>query len=259
MLDMAGFAEAGVPVLADPGTRRWDQFMDLRSAGASKFLVGKAATRLSLSDRLRLFDVSPPSASTTTDAGYLFGPTIPSGSVTEVTGQVLTYGINVPQVGARDTAVAGGIFRIDVRASEKKASFNAYAAGSSTFVERMSIMLDTGLVGIGLAGVTPGAQLHDKIVAAGNVGEIIQGFTSQTADLTQWQNSSATVLSKVDKDGYLTLPGGLRFIGFTTSAGGASTTEYPNNKDCGIHINTTLASVRVCFNNAGTMVSALLT
>lgn len=42
MLDMAGFAEPGVPVLANPGIRCWDQFMDLRAAGGAKFSVNKA-------------------------------------------------------------------------------------------------------------------------------------------------------------------------------------------------------------------------
>lgn len=42
MLDMGGFTEPGVPVLADPGTRRWDQFMDLRDAGATKLSFSRS-------------------------------------------------------------------------------------------------------------------------------------------------------------------------------------------------------------------------
>jgi hypothetical protein len=37
--------------------------------------------------------------------------------------------------------------------------------------------------------------------AAGNVGLAVKGATSQTADLTQWLNSSGTVLASINKDG----------------------------------------------------------
>lgn len=127
--------------------------------------------------------------------------------------------------------------------------FGTTATGTGTTVS-------TGNAGIGEPA--PVARLHVKGSAAGTIVGIDQGAASQTASLREWQNSSGTMLAKVDKDGFLTLPGGLRLLGLTTSAGAASTTEYPNNKDCGIHINTTLNTVALAFNNAGTIVTAAL-
>jgi hypothetical protein len=64
--------------------------------------------------------------------------------------------------------------------------------------ERMRIA-STGLVGI---GVTPsGAMLHIVNNTAGNVGTIIKGATSQSADLLQVQNSAGTSLFEVDSAG----------------------------------------------------------
>jgi|GEM_PF-3728784 len=57
---------------------------------------------------------------------------------------------------------------------------------------------DTGNVGIGTT--TPGAKLQVDTTAA-VVGTIIKGATSQTADLTQWQNSAGTVLAVIDENG----------------------------------------------------------
>jgi len=41
-----------------------------------------------------------------------------------------------------------------------------------------------------------------------NVGLIIRGEASQTANLQEWQNSDGTVLSKIDANGLISLPGG---------------------------------------------------
>jgi len=57
----------------------------------------------------------------------------------------------------------------------------------------------TGTVGIGTTA--PGAQLEVDTSIATNKGSIIKGFASQSADLTEWQNSSGTVLSSVDSAG----------------------------------------------------------
>lgn len=48
---------------------------------------------------------------------------------------------------------------------------------------------------------TPDAALHIKPQSASTVDSIFQGVSSQTADLTQWKDSSGTVLSKVQPDG----------------------------------------------------------
>ena len=113
-----------------------------------------------------------------------------------------------------------------------------------------------GKFGIGTS--SPGAQLHTKAGAAATIGEIIQGAASQTGNLTEWQNSAATILSKIDKDGYLTLPGALRFLGFVSSAAAPTTTELPTNKDLAIHKDTVLGTVRLSFNDGGVIKSVTL-
>jgi len=57
----------------------------------------------------------------------------------------------------------------------------------------------TGLIGIN--STSPAAQLQITANAAGTIGCIIKAAASQTADLTQWQNSSGTVLSVVTAAG----------------------------------------------------------
>lgn len=60
----------------------------------------------------------------------------------------------------------------------------------------------TGTEGrVGINEVAPGAKLHITLPAASLIGFIVKGAVSQTADLTQWQNSAGTVLAKVAASG----------------------------------------------------------
>jgi len=73
-------------------------------------------------------------------------------------------------------------------------SIRDYSAGVNRFV------IDTaGNIGIGIT--SPVAQLHVNAAAATTTGIIVRGAASQSADLQQWQNSSATVLARVDAAG----------------------------------------------------------
>jgi hypothetical protein len=47
--------------------------------------------------------------------------------------------------------------------------------------------------------------------------------------------------------------------GYTSSAAAATTTELPTSGDFGIHKNTTSGNVHLCFNDAGTIRSVLMT
>ena len=72
-----------------------------------------------------------------------------------------------------------------------------------TFTDSTPFVIDaTGSVGIGT--VSPGAQLQVTAGAAGTIGEIVRGASSQTADLLQFQNSSGQLLAKVTSGGVLT-------------------------------------------------------
>lgn len=58
-----------------------------------------------------------------------------------------------------------------------------------------------GYVGIGTGSDTLGAMLTAKIDTATNIGAIIKGAASQSGDLSEWQDSAGTVLSKIKSDG----------------------------------------------------------
>ena len=77
------------------------------------------------------------------------------------------------------------------------------------------VVTNTGLVGIGAASSLDG-MLHIVPNAAATKGIFIKGAASQTANLTEWQDSSGTVLAKVDSAGNLSVAGGVLIA--TTSA-----------------------------------------
>jgi hypothetical protein len=68
---------------------------------------------------------------------------------------------------------------------------------SGTLGERMRVSAN-GLVGI---NVSPSAQLHVVNSTAANDALIVRAASSQTGDLTDWQNSSGTTLAKIASDG----------------------------------------------------------
>jgi hypothetical protein len=88
----------------------------------------------------------------------------------------------------------------------------------SVAIENISVQ--SGSVGIRTAA--PLAILHVSTAGAASIGTIIQGAASQSANLQEWQNSSGTVLAKVDSAGSitgvdLTLSGNLTVNGTTTN------------------------------------------
>lgn len=94
------------------------------------------------------------------------------------------------------------------------------------------LVTNGGLVSIN--HTSPQAQLDIHAVSASTKGLIVQAAAAQTADLTQWQNSSGTALSSVDKDGTLTAAqvvatGVVRLKGYTVAtlpAGTVGDTAY---------------------------------
>lgn len=76
----------------------------------------------------------------------------PNGIFTEVSNQVLSYGINVPQIGTRYTTQSGGIFRLDTRAGENRFIVFGYPIGSSTPHERIAVSLENGNTALCIQG-----------------------------------------------------------------------------------------------------------
>lgn len=74
--------------------------------------------------------------------------------------------------------------------------------GYSPSNTRMVIGYTSSSIGlIGMGAVTPsttlGAQLHVISPSASTIGQIIQGAASQSANFTEWQNSSGSILSSI--------------------------------------------------------------
>lgn len=66
----------------------------------------------------------------------------------------------------------------------------------------LALQPNSGTVGIG--NTSPGAKLQIDTTVATTKGLIVKGFTSQSANLTEWQNSAGTVLSAVNSAGDFT-------------------------------------------------------
>ncbi|MEK7152760.1 MAG: hypothetical protein AAB834_02335, partial [Patescibacteria group bacterium] len=76
----------------------------------------------------------------------------------------------------------------------------AFAAGGTEYVRITS--------SVGIGTTEPGAKLDVRTGAAATKGVIVKAAASQTANLTEWQNSSGTVLSSVDATGDFNFGGG---------------------------------------------------
>ena len=69
----------------------------------------------------------------------------------------------------------------------------------------ISYISGDGVVGVRTSGSSYSASLAVNAGSSGNIGAVIRAANNQTADLTQWQNSSGTVLAKVSSAGKLTI------------------------------------------------------
>lgn len=165
-----------------------------------------------------------PGAEASTDGGYLMSQTIPSGIVTEVLGEILSFAINAPQIGTRDNTKPGGIFRLDSRAGIAGGGefvVFGYAAGSNTAVPRVRIGLSdgqtrlapsTGNVAIGQSGSgTAKLQIGAGAATAGNAPlKLTSGplLTTPEAGAIEYDgefsiSASGGVRSRIEKVGHL--------------------------------------------------------
>ncbi|MBU3742467.1 MAG: hypothetical protein FGM24_09320 [Candidatus Kapabacteria bacterium] len=117
-----------------------------------------------------------------------------------------------------------------IRAGTGNLSVTTSSSGIVTLgtnnTERMRIASD-GLVGIG--ATSPGAQLHVTTGAAATKGLIVRGAASQTANLLEIQNSSATVLTSVSTDGSISVGGSATVSGAIAPTPGAPATVAADN------------------------------
>jgi len=99
------------------------------------------------------------------------------------------------------------------------------------FYQNFSNMLTSGRVTIGLSSLSSGVQLGVYSTSATNVGTIVRGAASQSANLQEWQNSSSTVLARIASTGQLLAPS-IVGTAFQITSGGIfsnGTTSAPAN------------------------------
>ena len=123
-------------------------------------------------------------ATMNTDAGYFINETVSytGGMFSELNGQILSYGININQLGDRSTSSSGGIFRIDTRGGVTVLDgdahafvVKAYADNASTEDNVFIIDLDSYDVAMGLnggnvlIGANDRAPLEALEIATGNL------------------------------------------------------------------------------------------
>jgi hypothetical protein len=153
------------------------------------------------SSRLLLYADTPPSANSPTKMGYMFSTigtagSTPAGSFIEDTGTgtILSYGVNVPQAGARNISYAGGIFRLDTRVGTQEFNILAFPSGSSGEVGRLSISLQNGNTTL----VSSGGNVSIGNVGAGSKlqvsGNTAIGYSTSTAAPTNGLTVSGSTL-----------------------------------------------------------------
>ena len=76
--------------------------------------------------------------------------------------------------------------------------------GSAVIVTNNIYSVYGAIVAGGLPDPAP-AQLASLVRAATTIGLIVRGYASQSANLTEWQNSAGTKLAAVTKDAWLEL------------------------------------------------------
>lgn len=110
--------------------------------------------------------------------GFMTGDNLTTGSNNILIG----YDINVPVItGSNQLSIGNLIF--------------------GTGIDGTGAAISSGNIGVGV--ITPLARLHVTNSAAATVGCIIKAAAAQSANLAEWQDSSAVILSKFDSAGNL--------------------------------------------------------
>jgi len=158
-----------------------------------------------------------------TEIGYLDGVT--SAIQTQIDTKVSKNGGDT--ITASSASTSGIIIK---GAASQTAALTQWQNSAGTLIAQIS---STGRfysgvsVTAGSASGSSTATINSVPTSAATVAILAKGFTSQTADLQQWQNSSGTVLSKVDASGNITAPSlTLSSTALATTSGGTGLSSY---------------------------------
>jgi len=123
-----------------------------------------------------------------------------------------TFTVGGHSVTAESTAIIPLIIK---GASGQTENLQAWQTSASANLARVSAngsIATAGNLAVGAVSITNLNQFQVTATAATQLGAVIRGAASQTADLQQWQNSGGTVLAKINSSGAL----GLSSIGQIT-------------------------------------------
>jgi len=95
--------------------------------------------------------------------------------------------------------------------------YEAVGNGSNSVTLGNTSITKTILNGdVGIDTISPGAKLHAVATSATDVGVIVEGAASQSANLTEWQASDGTVVAMVEPDGSISSSGDISASGSLT-------------------------------------------
>jgi hypothetical protein len=163
------------------------QAMTLDASGNLNVGTTTSASKVNVSNKLRLWDTTPTGASTSNVMGYMFNTSgVPAGTFIEDvgTGIILSMGVNSAQSGSRTTSVVGGLFRMDTRSTQQEFTVIGVPTGGSTESQRIGVNLQNGNtilapvagnVGIGISAY---ATMGSKFQVNGNAAI---GYSASTA------------------------------------------------------------------------------
>jgi hypothetical protein len=165
---------------------------------------------------------------TQTNAGEL---SVTSGAVAEVA-------LNV-QGAASSTATS---FSVVGGTSQSGNLIVAYGGNNSFDVLDNGDVYDSGRISVAVGDLasTLNAKLALQPGSVSTLGEVIEGYSGQTADLLDLDNSSGTVLAKINANGNLTAVAG-NFSGLLSANGGATVANGTTLTNAGSTLNTSVA------------------
>ena len=162
-----------------------DNLLNLTAGGDLLIGTTTSSSKVSVSDKLRLWDTTPTNANATTIMGYLFNGAVPSGMALERSvNDIVSLGINVPQLGTRNNSIVGGIFRLDTRTTNQEFTVLGFATGGAVEAQRIGVNLQNGntilapVAGNVGVGISAYGTMGSKLQVNGNAAI---GYSASTA------------------------------------------------------------------------------
>ena len=116
----------------------------------------------------------------------------------------------------------GGVGAVIRGASGQSANLMEFQNSSGVTFTRFSPtgQIATGTnMAVGSTGITPTNMFQVTSTSATNVGAVVRGAASQTANLQEWQNSAGSVVARVDPSGAIVAGNGFQGSGILNTSG----------------------------------------